>query len=132
MSVLPVVIDPRSISKIWWDGHNSSSCRECGNAEKVLNGTCQLKNFNPEGFASLEAKSEFSEIMKHARESNVPIVIDGDGLFLVTNCLDLVRDYLLAVLTPNINEYKRLVQKVLNCEVNDQEGPQQLLSLAKG
>lgn len=73
-----------------------------------------------------------SEIMKHARESNVPIVVDGDGLFLVTNCLDLVRDYHLAVLTPNINEYKRLVQKVLNCEVNDQEGPQQLLSLAKG
>ncbi|CAA3001326.1 ATP-dependent (S)-NAD(P)H-hydrate dehydratase [Olea europaea subsp. europaea] len=73
-----------------------------------------------------------SEIMKHARESKVPIVVDGDGLFLVTNCLDLVRDYHLAVLTPNINEYKRLVQKVLNCEVNDQEGTQQLLSLAKG
>nr|GEV06764.1 ATP-dependent (S)-NAD(P)H-hydrate dehydratase [Tanacetum cinerariifolium] len=30
-----------------------------------------------------------SEIMKHARRSNVPMVIDGDGLFLVTNCLDL-------------------------------------------
>lgn len=71
-----------------------------------------------------------SDIMKHARESNVPMVIDGDGLFLVTNCLDLVSGYPLAVLTPNVNEYKRLVQKVLNCEVNDQDGPQQLLSLA--
>ncbi|XP_071742016.1 ATP-dependent (S)-NAD(P)H-hydrate dehydratase [Rutidosis leptorrhynchoides] len=72
-----------------------------------------------------------SDIMKHARESNVPMVIDGDGLFLVTNCLDLVSGYPLAVLTPNVNEYKRLVQKVLNCEVNDRDGPQQLLSLAK-
>ncbi|KAL8189427.1 hypothetical protein R6Q57_028993 [Mikania cordata] len=71
-----------------------------------------------------------SDIMKHARQSNVPMVIDGDGLFLVTNRLDLVSGYPLAVLTPNVNEYKRLVQKVLNCEVNDQDRPQQLLSLA--
>ncbi|KAA8548595.1 hypothetical protein F0562_000279 [Nyssa sinensis] len=72
-----------------------------------------------------------TQIMKHARQSNVPIVIDGDGLFLVTNCLDLVSGYPLAILTPNVNEYKRLVQKVLNCEVNDQDGHEQLLSLAK-
>ncbi|KAK6117241.1 hypothetical protein DH2020_049006 [Rehmannia glutinosa] len=73
-----------------------------------------------------------SDIMKHARQSNVPVVIDGDGLFLVTNCLELVSGYPLAVLTPNVNEYKRLVQKVLQSEVNDQNGTQQLVSLAKG
>ncbi|KAM1281341.1 hypothetical protein ACFX15_021521 [Malus domestica] len=72
-----------------------------------------------------------SNIMKHARRSNVPIVIDGDGLFMVTNCIDLVSGYPLAVLTPNINEYKRLVQKVLSCEVNDEDAPEQVLSLAK-
>ncbi|KAM6566145.1 hypothetical protein CsatA_025273 [Cannabis sativa] len=72
-----------------------------------------------------------SEIMKHARQSNVPIVVDGDGLFLVTNCLDLVSGYPLAVLTPNVNEYKRLVQKVLKCEVNDDDAIGQLLSLAQ-
>ncbi|KAK6913887.1 ATP/ADP-dependent (S)-NAD(P)H-hydrate dehydratase [Dillenia turbinata] len=72
-----------------------------------------------------------SEIMKHAREANVPMVVDGDGLFLVTNCLDLVSGYPLAVLTPNVNEYKRLIQKVLNCEVNGQDAPEQLLSLAR-
>lgn len=54
-----------------------------------------------------------------------------DGLFLVTNCLDLVSDYPLAVLTPNVNEYKRLIQKVLNCEVNDEDSHGQLLSLAE-
>ncbi|GMH18814.1 hypothetical protein Nepgr_020655 [Nepenthes gracilis] len=70
-----------------------------------------------------------TEIMKHARQLNIPIVIDGDGLFLVTNNLDLVSGYPLAVLTPNVNEYKRLVQKVLNCEVNDQNAPGELISL---
>ncbi|XP_062177201.1 ATP-dependent (S)-NAD(P)H-hydrate dehydratase [Alnus glutinosa] len=73
-----------------------------------------------------------SEIMKHARQSNVPIVVDGDALFLVTNSLDLVSGYPLAVLTPNVNEYKRIVQKVLNCEATDQDAHEQLLSLAKG
>lgn len=50
----------------------------------------------------------------------------------MTNCLDLVSGYPLAVLTPNVNEYKRLVQKVLKSEVNDENGTDQLLSLAKG
>lgn len=57
--------------------------------------------------------------------------IAQDGLFLVTNSIDLVSGYPLAVLTPNVNEYKRLVQKVLNCEVNDQDAPELLQSLAK-
>lgn len=55
-----------------------------------------------------------------------------DGLFLVMNSLDLVSGYPLAVLTPNVNEYKRLVQKVLQSEVSNQDGTQQLVSLAKG
>ncbi|CAJ2658444.1 unnamed protein product [Trifolium pratense] len=72
-----------------------------------------------------------SEIIRHARKSNIPIVIDGDGLFLVTNHLELVSGYALAVLTPNVNEYKRLVQKVLSSEVNNDDATQQVLSLAK-
>lgn len=54
-----------------------------------------------------------------------------DGLFLVTNNLDLVRGHSLAVLTPNVNEYKRLVEKVLDCEVDDIDASGQLLSLAR-
>lgn len=57
--------------------------------------------------------------------------ISQDALFLVTNSLDLVSGYQLAVLTPNVNEYKRLVQKVLNCEVNDRDASELLQSLAK-
>lgn len=100
-----------------------------------------------------------SSILRHARQSNVPMVIDGvcqlmspvlcylryyilllsnislhvmqDGLFLVTNNLDLVSGYSLAVLTPNVNEYKRLIEKVLNCEVDNEDASLQLLSLAR-
>ncbi|TYK17171.1 ATP-dependent (S)-NAD(P)H-hydrate dehydratase [Cucumis melo var. makuwa] len=72
-----------------------------------------------------------SEIIKHARQTNIPMVIDGDGLFLITGNLHLVSNYPLAVLTPNVNEYKRLVENVLLAEVDEQDAPNQLLSLAK-
>ncbi|KAH9606887.1 hypothetical protein KSS87_019721 [Heliosperma pusillum] len=73
-----------------------------------------------------------SDIIRTARHLNIPLVIDGDGLFLVTNNLELVSGYPLAVLTPNVNEYQRLVQRVLNCEVNNQEPSAELRSLVKG
>ncbi|CAA7392666.1 unnamed protein product [Spirodela intermedia] len=72
-----------------------------------------------------------SEIMRHARQSNIPIVVDGDGLFLVTNNLGLIAGYSLAVLTPNVNEYKRLVEKVLGRNADDQDAAEQLLSLSR-
>ncbi|XP_078446710.1 pfkB-like carbohydrate kinase family protein isoform X3 [Wolffia australiana] len=71
-----------------------------------------------------------SEIIQHARQLNVPIVVDGDGLFLVTNNLDLILGYSLAALTPNVNEYRRLVEKVLEREVDDQNAAGQLSSLS--
>lgn len=45
--------------------------------------------------------------------------------------MDLIRGYPLAVLTPNVNEYKRLVEKILKSEVNEQDAPQQLQALAR-
>ncbi|GJN28136.1 hypothetical protein PR202_gb16221 [Eleusine coracana subsp. coracana] len=71
-----------------------------------------------------------SNIMRHARPANIPTVVDGDGLFLVTNNPDLVEGNSLAILTPNVYEYKRLVQKVLNCDI-DQETPEQLIALCQ-
>ncbi|WOL11234.1 ATP-dependent (S)-NAD(P)H-hydrate dehydratase [Canna indica] len=71
-----------------------------------------------------------SDILRRARQASIPTVIDGDGLFLVTNNLDLVSGNSLAVLTPNVNEYNRLVEKALGCEVNDKDGSSQLLLLS--
>lgn len=80
-----------------------------------------------------------ADIIQLARQGNTPIVIDGDGLFLVTNNPELVAGYPLAILTPNVNEHKRLVQKVMEQDLNlvggkhgidDKDAPQQLQILA--
>ncbi|KAJ4766604.1 ATP-dependent (S)-NAD(P)H-hydrate dehydratase [Rhynchospora pubera] len=72
-----------------------------------------------------------SDIMRHARQLSIPIVIDADGLYLVTNNIDLVRGNSLAVLTPNVMEYKRLLEKVLNCDVNNDNQSEQLRLLSQ-
>ncbi|KAL6660690.1 hypothetical protein ACP70R_001725 [Stipagrostis hirtigluma subsp. patula] len=72
-----------------------------------------------------------SNIMRHAQRANIPTVVDGDGLFLITNNLGLVEDNSLAILTPNVYEYKRLVQKVLNCDVNEETASEQLIALCQ-
>jgi len=79
-----------------------------------------------------------AEIIQLARQGNTPIVIDGDGLFLVTNNPELVAGYPLAILTPNVNEHKRLVQKMMEQDPNlvggqgidEKDAPQQLQILA--
>nr|GMD75643.1 ATP-dependent (S)-NAD(P)H-hydrate dehydratase [Ipomoea batatas] len=71
-----------------------------------------------------------SIIMKHARECDVPMVIDGDGLSLVMNSLEIIAGYPLAVLTPNRNEYKRLIRTVLETEVDEQDSARQIQALA--
>lgn len=72
-----------------------------------------------------------SNIMRHARQANIPTVVDGDGLFLVNNNLNLVEGNPLAILTPNVYEYKRLVQKVLNCDVDEESASEQLIALCQ-
>ena len=48
------------------------------------------------------------QVMKFLRKVEKPLVIDADGLYIVTKNLDLVKGYPHAVLTPNKNEYQRL------------------------
>ncbi|GJN06788.1 hypothetical protein PR202_ga24549 [Eleusine coracana subsp. coracana] len=54
-----------------------------------------------------------------------------DGLFLVTNNPGLVEGNSLAILTPNVYEYKRLVQKVLNCDIDQETPSEQLIALCQ-
>jgi len=48
------------------------------------------------------------KIILEAKKSNLPLVIDGDGLHLISIDPDIIRGYSLAILTPNANEYLRL------------------------
>lgn len=72
-----------------------------------------------------------SDIMRHAKQLNIPTVIDADGLFLVTNNIELVKDNSLAILTPNKMEYKRLVEKILNSDVSEDNPSEQLRLLSQ-
>uniref|UniRef100_A0A7R9YQW7 YjeF C-terminal domain-containing protein n=1 Tax=Chlamydomonas euryale TaxID=1486919 RepID=A0A7R9YQW7_9CHLO len=47
-------------------------------------------------------------VMKAAREAQLPMVLDGDALFLVAREPELVTGYPLCLLTPNLNELRRL------------------------
>ena len=46
------------------------------------------------------------------------MVIDADGLYIVTKNLDLVKGYKHVILTPNKNEYARLATE-LNVDLDD-------------
>ncbi|CAM6047460.1 unnamed protein product [Sphagnum compactum] len=82
-----------------------------------------------------------AEIIVKAKALNIPLVLDGDGLFLVTNQPELVMGYPLATLTPNVTEHKRLVAKILGernneaprnwRDVSDENLAGQLQALAK-
>lgn len=52
-----------------------------------------------------------------AHEQKIPLVVDADGLFLVANDPELVKGNPNAVLTPNANEFSRLVKTVLGRDV---------------
>jgi ATP-dependent NAD(P)H-hydrate dehydratase len=74
-----------------------------------------------------------SKVIQEARKAELPLVLDGDGLWLVTQHPELVHGYKLAILTPNPNEHKRLVDKVFGEDYKNQQQDvtQQLKDLAK-
>ena len=49
-----------------------------------------------------------AQVFQLMRDKQLPMVIDADGLYIVTKNLDLVKGYPHAILTPNKNEYQRL------------------------
>ncbi|CAO3685760.1 unnamed protein product [Umbelopsis ramanniana] len=72
-------------------------------------------------------------IIEKAKEKNMAIVIDADGLFLVQNHPETVKDYQKAVLTPNVVEFKRLCETMkLKFDDNEHDTMAQKLSNAFG
>ncbi|CAH1777192.1 unnamed protein product [Owenia fusiformis] len=52
-------------------------------------------------------------IIMQSMERNIPVIIDADGLFLITEQPEIVQGYGKAILTPNIVEFERLYSKVI-------------------
>ena len=57
-------------------------------------------------------------IIESARQSNLPLVLDADALWLVQNQPDLVKGYKECILTPNVVEFARLA-KAVGLETSD-------------
>jgi len=60
-----------------------------------------------------------SEAIRAARDANVPLVLDGDALWLLKDQPDLIRGYKRAIITPNAMEFDRLHRAAFN----DQPAP---------
>eukprot|EP00298_Acanthocystis_sp_HF-20_P010182 c18724_g2_i1.p1 GENE.c18724_g2_i1~~c18724_g2_i1.p1 ORF type:complete len:358 (+),score=119.47 c18724_g2_i1:3-1076(+) len=79
--------------------------------------------------------SGVAQIIQKAKEQNLPIVIDADGMWLVTMQPDIVQGYKNAILTPNKIEYERLKEKVLgnnNNNVNNEKEELKQLCISLG
>lgn len=50
-----------------------------------------------------------SELIHCCKKIQIPLVIDADGLFLITQNVSLLKDYKRVILTPNAMELSRLV-----------------------
>ncbi|RKP06872.1 Ribokinase-like protein [Thamnocephalis sphaerospora] len=50
------------------------------------------------------------QTVAEARKRNIPVVLDADAIYMVQHHPDTVRGYRKAVLTPNVNEFKRLCE----------------------
>jgi ATP-dependent NAD(P)H-hydrate dehydratase len=57
------------------------------------------------------------------QEKSIPLVIDADGLYLITEKPDLINSYENCILTPNVAEFERLYEKVTG--VNSEEQKQE-------
>lgn len=53
-----------------------------------------------------------SRCISAVRQRNLPLVVDADGLWLVTQRPDIVHGYAKAVLTPNVVEFARLRERL--------------------
>ncbi|OZJ04020.1 hypothetical protein BZG36_03760 [Bifiguratus adelaidae] len=69
-------------------------------------------------------------IIQKAKEQDMAIVLDADGLFLVQNNPDVVKGYAKAVLTPNVVEFKRLCE-AMNLKFNEQNNDNMAEELSK-
>ncbi|KAJ8688383.1 hypothetical protein QAD02_024178 [Eretmocerus hayati] len=58
-----------------------------------------------------------SELIKVCRKLSKPVIIDADGLFLISQNPDLVKNYPQLILTPNAMEFTRLVKAYLNKDI---------------
>ncbi|XP_075971768.1 NAD(P)HX dehydratase [Anticarsia gemmatalis] len=80
-----------------------------------------------------ETFSVVTELIEIIREKRIPLVIDADGLFLITEKPYLLKDFMSPViLTPNKMEFERLLNKIGTPQGNISELGKYITILKKG
>ena len=77
--------------------------------------------------------SNVEQLIGHLRKQDtpIPLVIDADGLHLITEKPDLIRRYEQCILTPNAIEFERLYQKVTGKKLDEQRNDNDAKPLAQ-
>ncbi|XP_074155636.1 ATP-dependent (S)-NAD(P)H-hydrate dehydratase isoform X1 [Sminthopsis crassicaudata] len=60
-------------------------------------------------------------IIEKAKDKGIPLIIDADGIWLITQQPSLIQDYPKAILTPNCMEFKRLYEAMFNTSVDSSD-----------
>lgn len=60
-------------------------------------------------------------LMEKVKSLQIPLVVDADGVFLLSQNPDIIRGYRKAILTPNVVEFHYLFQKVMGEEPRKEE-----------
>jgi len=68
-------------------------------------------------------------MIAHICERNIPLVIDGDGLWAVNGDLSLIKGHKNVILTPNTNEFARLREKTLGKTSQDVPEEEELINI---
>ncbi len=65
------------------------------------------------------------------QDKPIPLVIDADGLYLITEKPDLISNYENCILTPNVAEFERLYEKVTGVKSEEQKKEKDKKQLAQ-
>ena len=65
------------------------------------------------------------------QEKPIPLIIDADGLHLVTEKPDIINNYENCILTPNVAEFERLYEKVTGVKSEEQKKEKDKAHLAQ-
>lgn len=65
------------------------------------------------------------------QEKPIPIVIDADGLYLITEKPEIINSYENCILTPNVAEFERLYEKVTGVKSEEQKKEKDKKQLAQ-
>lgn len=71
------------------------------------------------------------EIILKAKALNLPVVIDADGLHIITEQPDLIKGYTKVILTPNVVEFSRLYKTLVGSVPGDVHTSSSVSTVAK-